>query len=1475
MKSKVTYRQQYTRCGKQRCRKCKEGPGHGPYWYAFYSEGGRTVSKYIGIHAPAELDSAKSSAPRLSGADAPDKASPAKTESTTFKRAEGAAQASKSNVATQDEHTRDDGRPLLRIYVLGHFRIERRNGDAWVPVTNRTWQRRRARALLGCLLSSSNRRMGREQAMEALWPEMDIETAANRLNGAVHEVRQVLEPDLSRPAASRMLRLERDMLTLANTSLIWVDAEAFEKLLNKINTLSEPEQIEQAIEDALSLYNGDYLLEELYSEWAAPRRESLRRSWMGLLLKLAELRAARGALTSAIEPLDRLLTSDPTHETAVRRLMELLTQLDRRGEAFRVYQRLLDTLRRDYETEPLPETVALYRALRQGTYQAPQAASPALQAAPTRTQEQQQRSPLQVPTFPRPVLQLGRHNQSKLVGRDEEFAAMQRFLGTIAGSAQERKGSGKVAHLLLLVGESGIGKTRLAEELSYDADQRGWSVVWAHGYEQESTIPYRPWAEIFRALLKNIPPALLVQGLEAQTKRADGEDSAAAGHRASTAQVRLARLSALVPELGTLEMLAPARARDALSPTPEQERLHLWEAATAVLGLLSLSAPLLVVLDDLHWTDDSSLALLAYSVRHMRHERIAIMATCRDVELSPGSNLSVLINDLRREQAIIPLPVKPLNETSISSLIAHLPEHIAKGILLQAGGNPFFAEELARISESGQNGALTGDRSQGDHMPTGATVDEPRTERRQADNGVRFAQPVGRVESIQETALELDMAGAAGQVVATTAMPESIKAVLDRRLSKLSSDCQLLLSKAAVLGGSFTLSQLTFLTGEQGANEESIFDLLEEALRAGLLTEEGAGARITYHFWHPLIVSHLYERQSAARRAQLHRKAAHALALAHRGNGEEVAATITYHLIRGGSELAQIARYAELAGNRAFTLYAYSEAEHYYRVATDALTRDTPVQEINDPLHLASILERMAECNNVHGNYEETRRHYERVLELRNLHCSRAGRGMSAEEAQRQALIWGEIGKAWGENGNVEGVMRCYELGKQVMLDAGVTSGAAWASLYLDMGNLDWKLGNNNTARHYGQKALAILEQVMQQQEKQELPVTSTELPTSTALAMVGSPYELGRCHLLLGIVAATIGEFNEALDHLNKAQAIFERHDLVTALTLVYGNLAAVYAMKSEYETARTYFQRALEMAKRANNLPSMAFVYGNLGDTAARCGNLVEAQEQLLQSISLAEQINDPEQASWSHTVLALALSDQGNMAEALTHIRLGLKIGRLIKNVLCIGMALIALGDWRITRAIQLHFTRAADTAHDTDGYRLLQSATIALQRALALEGLNAEAAAEGRLTLASALYLLSEVETAQQVAMQSLEEARQHELLRVIARSQRLLGRILATQGNHQEAESYFEQAIETFAHHEMRLDYARTLHGYGITLLQRDEPGSDAYQRGLRYLHEARDIFAMCGASIDAAWVERVLSDQTISVKGDHKGAPLL
>src|SRR5260370_2981206 len=157
-----------------------------------------------------------------------------------------------------------------------------------------------------------------------LWPELDFETATNRLDKAVYNLRRLFEPGRSRPATSNLLLTEHATLMLADQSQLWVDADAFEALLSQARTSSDPGQTEQLLEEAMLLYGGDYLPEERDIPWIQARRESLQRNWIGLLLELADFRITPDALSSAICTLDRLLAVDPANEAAVQRLVILL-----------------------------------------------------------------------------------------------------------------------------------------------------------------------------------------------------------------------------------------------------------------------------------------------------------------------------------------------------------------------------------------------------------------------------------------------------------------------------------------------------------------------------------------------------------------------------------------------------------------------------------------------------------------------------------------------------------------------------------------------------------------------------------------------------------------------------------------------------------------------------------------------------------------------------------------------------------------------------------------------------------------------------------------------------------------------------------------------------------------------------------------------------------------------------------------------
>ncbi|HLG60735.1 MAG TPA: DUF6788 family protein [Ktedonosporobacter sp.] len=1479
MNSKITYRQQYTRCGKQRCRKCREGAGHGPYWYAYWSEKGRTVSKYIGSRLPEHIEAARQSSEEIE----------------------------KEHTLTVAKVDPNSSSPLLRVYLLGQFRIERYIEGEWKAVDNRTWHRRRARALLGCLLSISGRRLGREQIMELLWPDLDIDVAANRLNGAVHELRQILEPDIARPAYSRLLRLEREVLELADSSFIWVDAEEFEHLLKEAHACTDPKQVESLLEAAASLYHGSYLLEELYSEWATPRRDALHRAWVGLLLDLADMRAEQGAYVSAIEILDRLRIADPTNETALQRLMILLTHLDRRGEALQVYRQYASTLKRDYEGEPLPETRELYESLRQGQiptmYTVKKSTGQLAQLAETPSEKESsqpepasatatQPSSLQEVSFARPALQLGRHNQSPLVGRERELQTMQNIMLSVEGLRTARFPSSgdpahhalqppspattaRLLHFLLLKGESGIGKTRLAEELSLEAYTRGWAVAWSRSYEQEGTIPYHLWTELLRTLFQGTSTFENLLHIVAPS----GETNVPL-----VSPLKLERLSTLLPEL--VAHAAHTSSGRATPPVPhEQERLHLWEGTLGLLSALSKLHPLLLVLDDLHWADDSSIELLTYLTHHIQDQRILILGTCRDGELSQQHKLHTLIADLRREQAITALSIHPLTNSQIGSLLSHLPQDVVQSIQEQAAGNPFFAEELARYIRATYH----------EHEPT----DEK--EARLLSSVKELSQHTQREPTRPHRSL-----------------PEAIEAVLERRLSRLSGGCQVLLSKAAVLGGSFELSQLLPLAGDQ--SEDTVVDLLEEALRAGLLTEEGTGAHIIYHFWHPLIIKHLYEHISAARRAQLHRRVAEAIKAANPTAPEKVAAAIVYHLSRGGGDSAQISHYAELAGNQAYTMGAYTEAQQYYLQAIQAVAGDelrtheeaamysqilsiTPhllsrIARAN-PLRICRILERIAECSVIQGTFEDAQHLYTCALDLRTSKDFQQQTGIHddehklRQEAQLQGLIWRELGNTWRLTGDYARAYECYGHGKEVMYRVGVTSGPAWAGLQLQYGEMYRLEGNYQEARSCIQEALAMLECFVPSAATSSLEATANrarleallpdneaslsprELQTRTERALLGDPLEIGYAHERLGIIAASLSQLNEALTHMRTALTFYEKSELVSEMARVCSNLGGIYLLKGELDLARRYTHRSLELAERCGDIPNMAFVMLNLGDLEHRSGNLLESEEWFKRSLAIAERINDRERMSWCHVDLAAVQQNLGKLNEAATNIRQAISIGREIKSTRCIRYALLGLGDLRLTGAIitcQFHSGEHQNQQgeHITPPcQRLLHRAQATLQRAISLDGLERESIIEGRHLLATAYFLLGDLEDAQQLALQVLKDLEEYEAIRTVGRTYRLLGRILAAQKHFDEAIEYYKKALQIFLERGLRLDYARALHGYGVTLIFQGQSvptvagnqstPSTQYRAGLDSLHEAHAIFSICRASIDVTWVEHVLS----------------
>ncbi len=1363
MNGKITYHQQVSYCGKPRCRKCREGTGHGPYWYSYQTVGGKTVRTYIGKQLPAEALAT------IEG-----------VQETTI-------------LARQHEPI------VLRIYTFGQFRLERRVGLEWQTVTDPAWQHQRTRAILCSLISNPAHKLAREQIMDLLWPDLEAEVAVSRLDRAVHSLRHVFEPSRERLASSPLLLTERESLVLADQNLIWIDCDNFEHLLAQARASNDPGEIEQLLDEAVTLYGGEFLPEERSMEMTLMRRDALRRSWIGALLELADLRIAREALSGALSLLDRLLATDPANEAGVQRMMSLLAQMGRRGEAMRIYKRLASVLQQEYNVAPLPETRAIYDAIRQGsdklngTHKIKFTNSDRLRGQ----DEGSQRPPLSSDS---PAIQIGRSHQSQLVGREQELAVLQSLVSTTEHAAKFRLPGQRRTTLLpldtqrrpqsmLLMGEVGIGKTRLAEEIGRDVRRHGWAVAWSRVYTQESNIPYRLWTEILRKAMS--------QGTWSRQE-------------ISKRPLVYQPLCLLLPEL---QDLMPQVAFSSPLP-PEQEQLRIWEAARELLVTISGGSPLLIVLDDLQWSDGSSCELLAYLARRVHGHPIVIVGTCRENELAPQHPLRALLTDLQREHAVETMELQPLSDEQIATLVSQLLsdlatsnisiEPIVQHIKARAAGNPFFAEELARISPVIQNGV---------------------------------AVPVASVH---------DSIGVPRPLITT--LPDTINAVLELRLGHLSSACQRLLSKAAVLNGPFEFPIIREMDANTpGSSEDTVLELLEEALKAGMITEEGTGTLVAYQFWHPLLMNHLYEKLSAGRRANLHRRAADILRSVYLYNEEEGAATIVYHLLRGGASAETIVHYAELAGKRAYSLSVYPDAEYYYQLTLEHLA----AHEKERP-HRAYLLECLGECTSVQGKDETGRSYYEQALELRKRHYALQSTSDARHEAQIQAMLLCEIGQTWYSMGNNVQARSYIEQAEQVLRAVDILDGTVWGRLRLLRSYTYWREGAYEEARRLALESLTLFQHAI------EARMPESEELHRIRRTIAGDPVDIGRTYILLGLITTGTGQSQETITFWKRALTLFEQHERRREIAIVCCDLGDAYLRKADYAQAQEVLRRSLNIAEQIGEIPLVSFVFGNMGISSLRLANLKNAESEFKRAITLAEIIRDKMSLSLWHSYLANAMQEQNELLQTENSLISALTNSRTMHITPYIGLSLVAVGNMRIIQAITNTSSTDTSTLQYNTKAHLLKRAIKTLRHALNLSGIEAETRTEGRLSLAYAEFLAGHLDTAYQLAEQALDEARQYELLWLIARAQRVLCVVLVAQGNLEAARMYFQEARGIFKARGMLLEYARTLHHYALALLQH-EPGAQEHLQAIDYLYEAQDIFAECRAQLDEQLVRQELA----------------
>jgi tetratricopeptide (TPR) repeat protein len=439
--------------------------------------------------------------------------------------------------------------------------------------------------------------------------------------------------------------------------------------------------------------------------------------------------------------------------------------------------------------------------------------------------------------------------RSVFVGRESELAVLRAAVeDAIAGRGR----------CVLVSGEPGIGKTSTCDQLATCARGSGAHVVWGRCYEGEGAPAFWPWLQVLRACTDRVDPQTLRHALGAG----------------------VADIVQLVPELRDRVPDVPA----AGGLDSAQGRFRLFDSIARFLDTLGRSAPLAIIIDDLHGADEPSLLLLRFVARALHGMRVLMVGAYRDVGLPPAHPFTDTFVELLRVSGTERLALSGLNEAEVGRFIelsAGLKSTpmLVTALHRQTEGNPLFLKECVQVL---------------------------------------LAE--GRLVAAEEVQPNLAMP-----------IPESVKAVIDRRLAPLSAACHEVLSAASVMGREFRFEGLaTQRTAEAGAVAEAV------AARIIVPVPEARGR---YRFAHALIAETLYEQLSPACRTQLHRQVGEALERL--VDADEHLAELAYHFFKAGStaDSEKAAGYAQRAGDRAMTILAYEEAARLYQMSMDALDR--------------------------------------------------------------------------------------------------------------------------------------------------------------------------------------------------------------------------------------------------------------------------------------------------------------------------------------------------------------------------------------------------------------------------------------------------------------------------------------------------------------------------------------------------------
>lgn len=614
-----------------------------------------------------------------------------------------------------------------------------------------------------------------------------------------------------------------------------------------------------------------------------------------------------------------------------------------------------------------------------------------------------------------------------LIGRATQLEALERLIvGAQAGHG----------HVALIAGEAGIGKSRLLAEARAVASRSSMRVLQGQCFEQDRTFPFAPLVDLLHTYCALTPaemiahetdpiaPVLLKLQPELASHLAQAVVAPASGPEQEKRQLFQALIQFFLRIAATLTrpaLLAGARVTG--EPPPEQTSAYPRPSAVPHPPRMPARSSLLVILEDIHWSDDTSLEFLQQLARRIADQPVLVCATYRSDEVQPP--LRHALAALERERVASEIVLNRLGASETEAMLREIPDlprvmrtELATDIYNLTDGNPFFIEEVARSLAAGLDAP---------GVPL-ANTGEPGLDER----GERW--------------------------LSDRHIPRSVHDAVQMRIATLSAPARELLVPAAVAGRRFDFDLLKALTQR---SDDELLASIKELAAAQLVVEESADR---FAFRHALTREAIYASLLASERVRWHRAIAGALERIGAGAAGVRLGDLAYHAAESGLWLKALG-WAQQAGEQAQRLYAPHEAVEHFSRALDAARRiEREPGALTGDRQIAGLHRARGQAYEILGEFEHASDDFQQALERSRPGCDRTG--------EWQALM--DLGALWA----ARDYAAAGEYFRQALEQARALGDAPTIAQTLNrIGN--WHLNNERPteAQRYHLEALAIFEE--------------------------------------------------------------------------------------------------------------------------------------------------------------------------------------------------------------------------------------------------------------------------------------------------------------------------------------------------------------------------------------------------------------